>query len=141
VNNNQKERKPESELSPFEDKRLIPLFSTLRFFLEIKTCIRIYPWHIKVIRIISSSLLFFLVLKNKVMKMFYLGIDVSKEKLDLCLSTESKVLVELVVKNDMKTIKKSLSLLLSEYLIERERLLVCAEYTGHYTYPLCCVCE
>ena len=75
------------------------------------------------------------------MKKFYLGIDVSKEKLDFCLLTASKVMNESIVKNDTKSIKKSLLHLFKEYVIEKDNLLICAEYTGQYTYPLCCVCR
>ena len=57
------------------------------------------------------------------MKMFYLGIYVSKEKLDLCLTSESRVIDESEVKNDMKSIKKAVSLLLVENAIERDSLL------------------
>ena len=75
------------------------------------------------------------------MKMFYLGIDVSKEKLDLCLMTESSVVKELMVKNDMKSIKEVISAFSVEFAVACECFLVCAEYTGQYTYPLCCACE
>ena len=73
--------------------------------------------------------------------MFYLGIDVSKEKLDLCLTSESKVIDESEIKNDMKSIKAAISFLVKDYSIENDKLLICAEYTGQYTYPLSCVCE
>lgn len=77
------------------------------------------------------------------MKIFYLGIDVSKEKLDLSLLIDSRVETELIVKNNMKSIKESLLVLLEKYSIlkSESRLLLCAEYTGPYTYPLCYVCE
>ncbi|KAA6329851.1 hypothetical protein EZS27_021371 [termite gut metagenome] len=75
------------------------------------------------------------------MKKFYLGIDVSKEKLDWSLMSDSKVVEELVVKNEITSIQKEISVFLSNYAIELTDLLLCAEYTGQYTYPLCCVCE
>jgi transposase len=75
------------------------------------------------------------------MKMFYLGADVSKEKLDLCLMRDSKLVEELVVKNEITSIQKEISLLMDKHAIAADDLLLCGEYTGQYTYPLCCVCE
>lgn len=75
------------------------------------------------------------------MKIFYLGIDVSKEKLDLCLLCDSQVQAELVIENKMDRIKEALLLLLGKYSLTKDSLLICAEYTGGYTYPLCCACE
>jgi Transposase and inactivated derivatives len=75
------------------------------------------------------------------MKMFYLGIDVSKEKLDLCLMENSNVLEEMEIKNNTKVISKTISSLFKKYKDTMDNMLICAEYTGQYTYPLCCVCE
>jgi transposase len=75
------------------------------------------------------------------MKLFYLGIDVSKEKLDLSLTKDSKVIEELVVKNEIISIQKSISVWIGKYAIALDELLLCAEYTGQYTYPLCCACK
>jgi len=73
------------------------------------------------------------------MKKTVIGIDVSKEKLDFCLRNEKNVLREIIVKNTISAIKASLKRLLKEY--ELTDLLLCAEYTGQYIYPLCCACE
>ena len=73
------------------------------------------------------------------MKKTVIGIDVSKEKLDYCLRNEEKVLKETIVDNTISVIKSSLKELLKEHSLTD--LLLCAEYTGQYTYPLCCVCE
>jgi len=70
-----------------------------------------------------------------------IGIDVSKEKLDFCLQSGEKILQEFVVENTTVSIKRSLQVILKEYQLEVYDLLVCAEYTGQYTYPLACVCE
>ncbi|MDR2859332.1 MAG: transposase, partial [Mediterranea sp.] len=75
------------------------------------------------------------------MKRFYLGIDVSKEKLDWCLMVDSKMVEELVVKNEIKSIQKAIFLLMDKHSIKPDDLLLCAEYTSQYTYPLCGVCE
>ena len=73
------------------------------------------------------------------MKKTVIGIDVSKEKLDFCLRNGEKVLKETIAANTIRAIKDSLKELLKEHSLSD--LLLCAEYTGQYTYPLCCVCE
>jgi len=75
------------------------------------------------------------------MKKNVIGIDVSKEKLDFCLQQGEKILQEFVVENTTVSIKRSLKGILKEYQLEVSDLLLCAEYTGQYTYPLACVCE
>jgi transposase len=62
--------------------------------------------------------------------------------LDFCLlSTGEKILKELIVENSSMAIKRVLRKLLKEFGTKPSELLLCAEYTGQYTYPLCCVCE
>ena len=73
------------------------------------------------------------------MKKTVIGIDVSKEKLDFCLRNEENVLREAIVENTISVIKRSLKEVLKEYKLTD--LLLCAEYTGQYIYPLCCACE
>jgi len=75
------------------------------------------------------------------MKKLIIGIDVSKEKLDLCLQLGEKILKEWILPNTTQAIKSSLKNLPKEYGSEMADLLVCAEYTGQYTYPLSCACE
>jgi Transposase and inactivated derivatives len=75
------------------------------------------------------------------MKKTVIGIDVSKEKLDLCLRTEENVIKETIVANTISSIKSSLKGLLKEHSLTVSDILLCAEYTGQYTYPLCCLCE
>lgn len=75
------------------------------------------------------------------MEKVIIGIDVSKEKLDLCLSSRETIMEEFVVVNTTPAIKSSLKKLINEYQIELSDVLVCAEYTGQYTYPLSCACE
>jgi transposase len=75
------------------------------------------------------------------MKKFVIGIDVSKEKLDLCFQSGEKVLKEWELPNTISAIKSSLKSLLKEYGITSLDLLLCAEYTGQYTYPLSCACS
>lgn len=75
------------------------------------------------------------------MKKFLIGIDVSKEKLDICLLHENEVIKEIIVGNQSLLIKAFLKKILKENGLEVNDLLICAEYTGQYTYPLCCVCN
>lgn len=75
------------------------------------------------------------------MKKFLIGIDVSKEKLDICLLHENEVIKETTVGNQSLLIKPFLKTILKENGLEVNDLLICAEYTGQYTYPLCCVCN
>jgi transposase len=75
------------------------------------------------------------------MKKFLIGIDVSKEKLDACLMSQMDVKEETIVGNQCLLIKAYLKRVLNENVLEVSDLLVCAEYTGQYTYPLCCVCN
>jgi transposase len=75
------------------------------------------------------------------MKKYKIGIDVSKEKLDLCLTCADKVLKEWIVENSSTAITRSFKELSKEHGLAWNEVLLCAEYTGQYTYPLCCVCE
>jgi transposase len=75
------------------------------------------------------------------MKNILIGIDVSKEKLDLCIQKDEKILQEFIVENTTNAIKSALRGVFKECQIEGSGLLLCAEYTGQYTYPLCCACE
>jgi transposase len=71
------------------------------------------------------------------MKNFIIGIDVSKEKLDFCLLEDENIVREWICLNTTAAISqafKKLKFPLTE-------LLVCAEYTGQYAYPLSVVCE
>jgi transposase len=74
-------------------------------------------------------------------KKLIIGIDVSKEKLDLCLQSDDRSVSEWTVNNSSPAIKASLEKTVREQKMEVSELLICAEYTGQYVYPLCCVCE
>ena len=77
------------------------------------------------------------------MKKFIIGIDVSKESLDYCLveTSTGSVCCEFQSKNTINSIQETLKKKQKEHSIDASELLLCAEYTGQYTYPLCCVCE
>jgi len=75
------------------------------------------------------------------MQKLVIGIDVSKEKLDLCLKLGEDILKEWVLPNTVEQLKSSFKSLLKEHKCNVSDVLICAEYTGQYTYPLCCACE
>jgi len=75
------------------------------------------------------------------MKKNVIGVDVSKEKLDFCFQVENMVVKEWALSNATMAIKTSLKALLKDSRCKASEVLVCAEYTGQYTYPLCCACE
>ena len=75
------------------------------------------------------------------MKNYFIGIDVSKEKLDICLHMNNQFTSEIVINNNTQAIRDLLKSLSKEHEIEVSQILVCAEYTGQYTYPLSCACE
>ena len=72
------------------------------------------------------------------MKKFIIGTDISKEKLDMCLMGDGKIIRETVVANHLQAIAGALGDFMKGNLVED--FLLCAEYTGQYTYPLSCAC-
>jgi transposase len=75
------------------------------------------------------------------MKKLVIGIDVSKEKMDLFLYSGDKLTCEWVVENSATSIRTSLQGVLQRYTVKQSEVLLCAEYTGQYGYPLACACE
>lgn len=73
------------------------------------------------------------------MKKYFIGVDVSKLKLDICLSYNDELIKELEIANQLNAIKKFFTGLLRT--TDTEDYLICAEYTGQYTYPLACICS
>lgn len=69
-----------------------------------------------------------------------IGIDVSKKELDICVLSKSKVVRELQVANHQQAITAVLNELKEEFGMTDEDFIICAEYTGQYTYPLSCAC-
>lgn len=74
------------------------------------------------------------------MKKFLIGMDVSKEKLDLCFKSHGIIKEEIIIENQSPFIKSYFKKVLKENHLKTDDLLICAEHTGQYTYPLCCVC-
>lgn len=72
---------------------------------------------------------------------YFIGVDVSKKKLDFCVMFENKVLHEEVVSNHQHAVIELIHHLENDFGIDCAQMLVCAEHTGQYTYPLVCACE
>jgi transposase len=72
---------------------------------------------------------------------YFIGVDVSKKKLDVCVMFENKVVLEEVVANHPMAATALIHQLENEFGISNAQMLVCAEHTGQYTYPLVCACE
>lgn len=75
------------------------------------------------------------------MKNLFVGIDISKEKLNLCYQKDLKTVLEEEVANDVKVIKKALRASCKALSVGLEDVLICAEYTGRYIYPLTVACQ
>lgn len=65
----------------------------------------------------------------------YLGIDISKNTLDACLFDGTVVVKRLQMKNTIKNINQMFDLLEAKGILLKE-ILICAEHTGPYSYPL-----
>ncbi|OAV63248.1 hypothetical protein Barb6XT_03210 [Bacteroidales bacterium Barb6XT] len=66
------------------------------------------------------------------MKKYIAGIDISKEKLDLCFIQEEKTLGEAETVNTTAAVRQTVKTFLKEAGAETSDVLVCAEYTGQY---------
>ena len=59
------------------------------------------------------------------MKVFYLGVDVSKKKLDLCLRSNGKDILYDVIPNDLSSIKSWLTRTFEKFFLSEDSLVVC----------------
>lgn len=72
---------------------------------------------------------------------YFIGIDVSKEKLDCALIlSDYNVVTECTIPNNLKKIKSFLTGVLKGRKIQADQLIVCCETTGVYTVPLRRIC-
>lgn len=72
---------------------------------------------------------------------YFIGVDVSKKKLDFCVMLQGKVMREEVVNNHPRAIYGLIQVLKRDLDINNTDFLICAEHTGQYTYPLACACK
>lgn len=85
---------------------------------------------VKVVRL-SSSPFFLKSVKEKSMENFYfIGVEVSKKKLDFCVMFEGKVVHEEETSNHQNAIMSLLYQLEEDYGIAGGQMLICAEHTG-----------
>lgn len=75
------------------------------------------------------------------MKKIYVGIDISKEKCNLCYSSGLDTVREEEVSNDSRALKKAFRAALKALGVSFDSVLVCAEYTGRYIYPITVACQ
>jgi len=72
---------------------------------------------------------------------YFIGIDVSKKNLDCCLLCNGSVIRQDVISNYPKSVESYLNLISVEENLVAEQIIVCAEYTGLYIYPLVVACQ
>ena len=65
-----------------------------------------------------------------------LGIDISKKSLDVCLFNGQQIIEQLKISNKEEVTKTTFKKLLTKYRLDISKLIVCAEHTGMYSYPL-----
>jgi len=75
------------------------------------------------------------------MKNYQIGIDISKEKVNICLRSEKKSVWEHETPNTVASIKRAIRKWMKDNEVATDDVVVCAEYTGRYIYPLVCVCD
>ncbi|MCS2412383.1 IS110 family transposase [Bacteroides uniformis] len=61
---------------------------------------------------------------------YFIGIDVSKKKLDFCVMFEGKVVCEDKTANHQSVIMPLMYHLQEDYEIDGSRMFICAEHTG-----------
>ena len=92
------------------------------------------------LRFVGSAQSSSLSLKIKVMEKIVIGIDISKEKLDVCIMINKEMKDLFVLENKKGAINKCFRQIKKEYGVEAGDFIVCAEHTGMYIYPLVCAC-
>lgn len=75
------------------------------------------------------------------MNKIYVGIDISKEKCNLCYRRGLEIVREEECLNEIKALKKAIKAALKAVETMEEEVLICAEYTGRYIYPLTITCQ
>ena len=75
------------------------------------------------------------------MKIYQVGIDISKEKVNICLRSGKKSVWEYETPNTVASIKKAVQKGMKERGVTLNDVIVCAEFTGRYIYPLVCACD
>lgn len=71
----------------------------------------------------------------------FIGLDVSKSKIDVAVFDKGEITIGLVFKNNPKDLKRAIENLVESERLDLKRTVFCAEYTGMYTYSLIQVCD
>lgn len=72
---------------------------------------------------------------------YFIGIDVSKKKIDICVMQKTQVIKEEVISNHPQAISSMIERIKEELNVSNDNFIICAEHTGQYTYPLICACK
>jgi len=72
---------------------------------------------------------------------YILGVVVGKIRLEFCLLFGDKVLQQGEVMNETSEIRLAFGLLIKDFHISNDQLIICAEHSGQYNYPLIYTCE
>ncbi|KAA6307799.1 hypothetical protein EZS27_040528, partial [termite gut metagenome] len=75
------------------------------------------------------------------MKKMIMGMDVSKQSVDVCVLSGDDIFLEKQILGTISEIESFLQGFLKKHSFSASDVLVCAEYTGKYTYPLCLSCQ
>ncbi len=71
----------------------------------------------------------------------FIGLEVSKSKIDVAVFDKGEITIGLVFKNNPKDLKRAIENLVESERLDLKRTVFCAEYTGMYTYSLIQVCD
>ena len=75
------------------------------------------------------------------MQNFFIGIDISKKTLAVCVQSDLKPVRQVEIANTVAAIKKEIRQWMKTFKVDKEGLMICAEYTGRYIYPLAVACD
>ena len=75
------------------------------------------------------------------MKKIIVGIDISKEKLNVCLLEEMNIVHEDEIENTVASLHKWFGRMRKSLKCRMDEVLLCAEFTGRYIYPLAVACH
>ena len=78
---------------------------------------------------------------NAKMKKIFVGIDISKEKLNVCLMRDMDIIHEDEFENTVKGVQKWLRQMVKTTGCCMNEVMLCAEFTGRYIYPLTVACH
>lgn len=75
------------------------------------------------------------------MQKIFIGVDISKETLAVCVKSGFETVRESTVDNSPSAIRSAMKRIMKEFDACQDGMMVCAEYTGRYIYPLASACS